>query len=265
MIDSLLRSREDDFSPRVSVGRHRRFLALSISPLLIVDGLSRKGFFYKKLPTEPLKLSVLKLDGSCFDIEVTKTATVAELKQAVEAVFSHMPQKGPGKISWSHLWGRFCLCYDGEKLVTETDSIRNYGIKDGDQLHFVRHISNSYILRKRSPKKRVFVSWQRKTSLSRSNSREDGEPNDEEDDDCGDIEKGKPRRYKKNDKCLIQRRVSRMAHLFGGWFLYTSKRRRIVGLACPPGVGTSLVGGFRKIILFCRKNRFSPRDTWRED
>jgi hypothetical protein len=68
MVDSLLRIREDDFSPRVSVGRHRRSLALSISPLLIVDGLSRKGFFYKKLPTEPLKLSVLKLDGSCFGI-----------------------------------------------------------------------------------------------------------------------------------------------------------------------------------------------------
>jgi hypothetical protein len=66
MVDSVLRIREDDISPRVSVGRHRRSLALFISPLLIVDGLSRKGFFYRKLPTEPLKLSVLKLDGSCF-------------------------------------------------------------------------------------------------------------------------------------------------------------------------------------------------------
>lgn len=35
------------------------------------------------------------------DIQVSKTATVAELKDAVEAVFSHMPQKGPAKISWS--------------------------------------------------------------------------------------------------------------------------------------------------------------------
>lgn len=33
-------------------------------------------------------------------IQVTKTATVAQLKQAVEAAFSHMPQNGPGKISW---------------------------------------------------------------------------------------------------------------------------------------------------------------------
>lgn len=34
------------------------------------------------------------------DIEVIKTATIAELKEAVEAVFSHMPKKGPVKISW---------------------------------------------------------------------------------------------------------------------------------------------------------------------
>ena len=34
------------------------------------------------------------------DVEVANAATVAELKQAVEAVFSHVPQKGPGKILW---------------------------------------------------------------------------------------------------------------------------------------------------------------------
>lgn len=34
------------------------------------------------------------------DIQVRRSATVAELKGAVELVFSHMPQNGPGKISW---------------------------------------------------------------------------------------------------------------------------------------------------------------------
>lgn len=33
-------------------------------------------------------------------IEVLKTATVGELKMAVEAAFSHLPNTGPGKISW---------------------------------------------------------------------------------------------------------------------------------------------------------------------
>ncbi|RVX19525.1 hypothetical protein CK203_005194 [Vitis vinifera] len=119
----------DDIVPKVS-----RSAALRFSPLLVINGLSRKASFYWKLPQQPIKLSVLKLDGSCFQIEVTKTSTVAELKQAVEDAFSHLPKKGPGKISWLHVWGHFCLCYNDQKLVTETEYIKNYGIKDGDQV-----------------------------------------------------------------------------------------------------------------------------------
>lgn len=134
--------------PKVS-----RSAALRFSPLLVINSLSRKASFYWKLPQQPIKLSVLKLDGSCFQIEVTKTSTVAELKQAVEDAFSHLPKKGPGKISWLHVWGHFCLCYNDQKLVTETEYIKNYGIKDGDQLHFVRHQSINYNLRKQRQKR----------------------------------------------------------------------------------------------------------------
>ncbi|KAM3759259.1 hypothetical protein ACB098_01G107000 [Castanea mollissima] len=254
--------------PRVSVERNRR--SLKLSSLFIADGLSPKSkSLYTKLPSQPLNLSVLKLDGSSFGIEVTKTATIAELKEAVEAVFDHMPQKGPGKISWPHLWGHFCLCYDGQKLVTEADPIRNYGIKDGDQLHFIRHISISYNLRKKRPKKRDVGSKQRKMSLSQSNSCDEGEQKDKEDDDCSDIEKGKLQHYDKKDRCLTKPRKARIAHLLGGWFLCTRQatvnRKKVVGLACPSGMGTGLVGGFRKIIWLCRKKRNSRRDKWRED
>jgi hypothetical protein len=34
------------------------------------------------------------------EVEVAKTATVAVLKKAVEAAFSHIPTDGPEKISW---------------------------------------------------------------------------------------------------------------------------------------------------------------------
>ncbi|MCI71367.1 hypothetical protein A2U01_0092630, partial [Trifolium medium] len=33
-------------------------------------------------------------------VEVAKTSTVAVLKKAVEAAFSHVPLDGPEKISW---------------------------------------------------------------------------------------------------------------------------------------------------------------------
>lgn len=35
-----------------------------------------------------------------------------------------------------HVWSNFCLCYNDRKLVSETECIKNYGIKDGDQVVF---------------------------------------------------------------------------------------------------------------------------------
>jgi len=32
------------------------------------------------------------------------------------------------------VWRQFCLSYQGHKLLTETDYLRDYGIKDGDQV-----------------------------------------------------------------------------------------------------------------------------------
>ncbi|KAI7985742.1 DNA topoisomerase 2 [Camellia lanceoleosa] len=36
-------------------------------------------------------------------------------------------------VGRSHVWGHFCLCYEGQKLINDKDYIRNFGIKDGDQ------------------------------------------------------------------------------------------------------------------------------------
>lgn len=32
------------------------------------------------------------------------------------------------------MWGHFCLCFDGQKLLNDKALIRNFGIKDGDQV-----------------------------------------------------------------------------------------------------------------------------------
>ncbi|WOG82313.1 hypothetical protein DCAR_0101476 [Daucus carota subsp. sativus] len=117
-------------------------------PLVIIDSFSRRSFSYNKLPQNPLKLTVLKLDSSSFEIEVSKTATVAELRKSVENAFSHLPKEGPGKISWSHVWGHFCLCFDGQKLLDDNDYIADYEIRDGDQLLFARHLSINYNLKR---------------------------------------------------------------------------------------------------------------------
>ncbi|KAJ7978963.1 U11/U12 small nuclear ribonucleoprotein 25 kDa protein [Quillaja saponaria] len=117
----------------------------SLSPFLRHDSL-RRSLAYHKLPQPCLNLSVLKLDGSCFDVQVPRTAKVAELKEAVERVFSQLQNHREITVSWSHVWGHFCLCYNDQKLVDDKAYIGLYGIHDGDQLRFVRHLSFNYMI-----------------------------------------------------------------------------------------------------------------------
>ncbi|XP_060208890.1 uncharacterized protein LOC132636185 [Lycium barbarum] len=121
-----MQTEEDDVSPKVSLKRNGSFICVAAP------------FLYDKLPEEPLKLTILKLDGSSFDIEVARNGSVEDLKRAVVESFSHC------KVSWLHVWGHFCLSYCGQKLLTDDDLIGTYGIKDGDELSFVRHVSVGY-------------------------------------------------------------------------------------------------------------------------
>jgi len=137
--------RDDDFyAPRVPNGSISR--AFHCSPLFCVDSFSRKSFSYNKLPKEPLRLTVLKLDGSNFEIQVAKKGRVRELRLAVEAAFGHLPMTGTGRVSWPHVWGQFCLSYNIHKLLNDSSYLEIYMIKDGDQLRFIRHDSINYNL-----------------------------------------------------------------------------------------------------------------------
>ncbi|PON90079.1 Ubiquitin-related domain containing protein [Trema orientale] len=134
-----------------------------------VDGRDSVRSFnsYQKLPQlQYLKLSVLKLDGSAFDVLVVKNATVAELKKGIEQVFSSSSKEAQDNISWSLVWGHFCLCYDGQKLINDKAHVRNYGIKEGDQLQFVRHMSINHSPLKKIRPKRESIAWKKDSGLS---------------------------------------------------------------------------------------------------
>ncbi|CAA6670570.1 unnamed protein product [Spirodela intermedia] len=153
-------------------------------------GFSRwSAFSYDRLPAQQLRLTIVKLDGSSFDVQVVKSASVTELKLAVEEIFSGSPRGGGGGISWSHVWGHFCLCYMNRKLTDNKASLKTFGIKDGirylrqimppllacstadhaylyqililtllsnctyEHLHFVRHVSINYNPIRQQPRK----------------------------------------------------------------------------------------------------------------
>ncbi|XP_015572605.1 uncharacterized protein LOC8259439 [Ricinus communis] len=250
----------DDYLPKVSVGHHRRSSSLPLSPFTIVDGgySRRSSVSYSMLPEEPLKLSILKLDGSCFDVEVMKSATVAELRQAIEAVFSHMPRKGPGKISWPHVWSHFCLMFEGQKLVRETDYIGYYGIRDGDQLQFIRHISTSYSIRKKRSMKRISASEQHRNSLSSPYIYEEKE-HDGTEDDSYDVENGV---YNDNNDIdnIFKHKESRWAGFIQRLFPYSrlpTSERSSKGTSSPSRSACGVLGNFRKMIQFCGDSHYS--------
>lgn len=39
-------------------------------------------------------------------------------------------------VGRSHVWGHFCLCYEGKKLINDKVHIRSFGINNGDQVSF---------------------------------------------------------------------------------------------------------------------------------
>ncbi|KAJ3679114.1 hypothetical protein LUZ60_017125 [Juncus effusus] len=133
---------EEERSPEVSrvrVGHHRRISSYSYQRLL-----------------EPalLSLSVLKLDGSVFDVQVARTAAVWELKAAIEDFFFPILKDERISVSWSHVWSHFCLCHKNQNLTDDRATLRSIGIRDGDQLRFAQHLSIDSLSKHKSKSRR---------------------------------------------------------------------------------------------------------------
>ncbi|KAG2656575.1 uncharacterized protein LOC120648192 isoform X2 [Panicum virgatum] len=101
----------------------------------------RSSFSYRRIPDPPLRLTVRKLDGSFFDVEIARSAAVWELKAAIEELFFTLFDDTDKAISWQHVWSHFCLCFKDEKLTDDKATLRAFGIRDGDKLHFTQHLS----------------------------------------------------------------------------------------------------------------------------
>lgn len=148
------------------------------------------------------------------------------------------------------MWWYFCLCYAGQKLVDDTDYIANFGIKDGDQLQFVRHVTTGYNVMRKQSKKWVVSS----KLLSRISSRSKSyKQNDKEDMEryYNDAESGRFQHHGNNEPKVVL--------FLGGWFSHTKQastgKRSINSLARPSGSRPSLVRGFKNLIQLCREKR----------
>ncbi|KAK4415381.1 UDP-N-acetylglucosamine transporter UGNT1 [Sesamum alatum] len=203
----------------------------------------KRSLSYHEVFQHPLLLSILKLDGSSFDIEVSNTGTVGELKEAVEAAFDHLPKKGPGSVSWEHVWGQFCLCHEGQKLLNDSDYIGMLGIRDGDQLQFVHNAPDTYNLVKEPPERKDPESDDEPCICScEERQKADGRHTENLEDDCPASDDG-----------IIY-------HFLRGWFPYrrlsSSKERS------SPRHSDNMRGSFKKLLRCSSCKCESRRESW---
>uniref|UniRef100_A0A1D1ZDF3 U11/U12 small nuclear ribonucleoprotein n=1 Tax=Anthurium amnicola TaxID=1678845 RepID=A0A1D1ZDF3_9ARAE len=86
-----------------------------------------------------MKVSIMKMDNTSFDVAMLNSATVKDLKLAIKKKIEEMQQgqMGHRHISWKHVWSKFCLSHHNDKLIDDHSLLQDYGIRNNSQVHFI--------------------------------------------------------------------------------------------------------------------------------
>lgn len=105
-----------------------------------------------------MRISILKMDGSSFDVTVMNSATVKDLKLAVRKRIDDTEQSKMGHrhISWRHVWSNFCLLFHNEKLLDDTAKLQDYGIRNNAQVQFIPYVMSRAFKRHSKRRKHRF-------------------------------------------------------------------------------------------------------------
>uniref|UniRef100_A0A7N0ZR43 Ubiquitin-like domain-containing protein n=1 Tax=Kalanchoe fedtschenkoi TaxID=63787 RepID=A0A7N0ZR43_KALFE len=105
-----------------------------------------------------MRVSVLKMDGTSFDVALMNSATVKDLKSAIKKKTNELEQSNMGhrNISWRHVWANFCLSYRNEKLLDDDALIQDFGLRNNSQVHFLPFVKSKSLKRHSKSKKHRF-------------------------------------------------------------------------------------------------------------
>uniref|UniRef100_A0A8D0BM64 Small nuclear ribonucleoprotein U11/U12 subunit 25 n=1 Tax=Salvator merianae TaxID=96440 RepID=A0A8D0BM64_SALMN len=75
-------------------------------------------------------------------VVVVQNATVLELKKALQRFVQLRQERAGGvpHISWRYIWRTYCLSFGGEKLTDDGKKLREYGIRNRDEVSFVKRL-----------------------------------------------------------------------------------------------------------------------------
>ncbi|KAI1883911.1 hypothetical protein AGOR_G00220960 [Albula goreensis] len=91
---------------------------------------------------QAMTVRVCKADGEVMPIVVVQNATVLDLKRAVRRFMELKQQREGGveHISWRYVWRTYHLAFDGEKLDDDKMKLKDYGIRNRDEVTFMKKL-----------------------------------------------------------------------------------------------------------------------------
>lgn len=89
-----------------------------------------------------MTIEVTRADMETYTVIVNQNATVGDLKRAVKRHFELKMQRedGPKHISWKYVWKTYWLYFEGQKLKDDNKNLKEYGIRNKDQVTFVKRL-----------------------------------------------------------------------------------------------------------------------------
>ncbi|XP_071326520.1 U11/U12 small nuclear ribonucleoprotein 25 kDa protein isoform X1 [Trachinotus anak] len=91
---------------------------------------------------QAMTVRVLKADGEVMPIVVVQNATVLDLKKAICRFLELKQQREGGvkHISWRYVWRTYHLIFQGEKLDDDKMRLKDYGIRNRDEVTFMKRL-----------------------------------------------------------------------------------------------------------------------------
>ncbi|XP_022372782.1 U11/U12 small nuclear ribonucleoprotein 25 kDa protein [Enhydra lutris kenyoni] len=91
---------------------------------------------------QAMTVRVCKMDGEIMPVVVVQNATVLDLKKAIQRYVQLRQEREGGiqHISWSYVWRTYYLISAGEKLTDDRRKLRDYGIRNRDEVSFIKKL-----------------------------------------------------------------------------------------------------------------------------
>ncbi|XP_072224343.1 U11/U12 small nuclear ribonucleoprotein 25 kDa protein [Leuresthes tenuis] len=91
---------------------------------------------------QAMTVKVVKADGEIMPIVVVQNATVLDLKKAIRRFMELKQQREGGvkHVGWRYVWRTYHLVFQGEKLEDDTMRLKDYGIRNRDEVTFMKRL-----------------------------------------------------------------------------------------------------------------------------